>query len=241
MATLARALLRDFPHYYPLFSVKRFDYRGRVYTNHNRLLRRYSGADGLKTGYIRASGYNVVISAERHNRRLIGVVTGGKTAKARDALMARLLDRAYARIAGPGLSQVPKAKPVMVAWKDAARRLATSTRKRDTFERDTSLTRFAEAKRKPVSQGRWGIQVGAFKRYPPAHLAVTRAAEAFPKLLSQTEVAILSAEHDAGTLYRARLTDMSEHRARTACRLLALRNFDCSLVPPGSELPLASN
>ncbi len=96
MARLASALLRDFPHYYPVFSVQSYPYRGRSLENHNRMLLTYAGADGLKTGYTNASGFNLVMSAVRDNRRLIGVVMGGNTAYQRDKLMADLMDRGFA-------------------------------------------------------------------------------------------------------------------------------------------------
>ena len=88
MARLAYALMRDFPHYYPVFSVQSYPYRGRTLENHNRMLGSYEGADGLKTGYTNASGFNLVMSAMRDNRRLIGVVMGGDSAGQRDRLMA---------------------------------------------------------------------------------------------------------------------------------------------------------
>jgi D-alanyl-D-alanine carboxypeptidase len=96
MAKLAHALLRDFPHYYPVFSVQSYAYRGRPLENHNRMLATYPGADGLKTGYTTASGFNLVMSAVRDNRRLIGVVMGGNSAFQRDRLMAELMDRSFA-------------------------------------------------------------------------------------------------------------------------------------------------
>src|SRR5476649_891439 len=96
MAKLAHALLRDFPHYYPVFSVQSYVYRGRPLENHNRMLATYPGADGLKTGYTAASGFNLVMSAMRDNRRLIGVVMGGDSAFRRDRLMAELMDRSFA-------------------------------------------------------------------------------------------------------------------------------------------------
>ena len=95
MARLANALLRDFPHYYPVFSVLSYNYRGRTLANHNRMLATYAGADGLKTGYTNASGFNLVMSAMRDNRRLIGVVMGGNSAFQRDRLMAELMDRGF--------------------------------------------------------------------------------------------------------------------------------------------------
>ena len=96
LARLASALLRDFPHYYALFAVQSYMYRGRSLENHNRMLLTYPGADGFKTGYTAASGFNLVMSATHDNRRLIGVVMGGDTAYQRDRQMADLMDRSFA-------------------------------------------------------------------------------------------------------------------------------------------------
>ncbi len=95
MATLGLALLRDFPQYYRYFSRQSFTYHGVTYAGHNRLLGRFKGADGIKTGYIRASGFNLVSSAKRGNRRLIGVVMGGPTASIRDQQMVQVLERGF--------------------------------------------------------------------------------------------------------------------------------------------------
>ncbi|MBL6613404.1 MAG: D-alanyl-D-alanine carboxypeptidase [Reyranella sp.] len=104
LARLAFALMRDFPHYYPVFSVQSWPYRGRILENHNRMLASYEGADGLKTGYTNASGFNLVMSAVRDNRRLIGVVMGGDSAGQRDRLMAMLMDQGFASAAAMRLS-----------------------------------------------------------------------------------------------------------------------------------------
>ena len=104
MARLAFALMRDFPHYYPVFSVQSWPYRGRSLENHNRMLGSYEGADGLKTGYTNASGFNLVMSAMRDNRRLIGVVMGGDSAGQRDRMMAMLMDQGFATAATMRLS-----------------------------------------------------------------------------------------------------------------------------------------
>lgn len=96
LSRLANALLRDYPHYYAIFSTQSYAYRGRTLENHNRMLGSYDGADGLKTGYTNASGFNLVMSAVRDNRRLIGVVMGGDSAGQRDRQMAALMDRGFA-------------------------------------------------------------------------------------------------------------------------------------------------
>ncbi|MBM4202513.1 MAG: D-alanyl-D-alanine carboxypeptidase, partial [Gammaproteobacteria bacterium] len=91
MWRLGKALIKDFPQYYRYFSTRYFDFRGRSYDNHNHLMERYYGLDGIKTGFINSSGFNLVASARRDGHRLIGVVFGGPSARKRDDHMAELL------------------------------------------------------------------------------------------------------------------------------------------------------
>jgi D-alanyl-D-alanine carboxypeptidase len=109
MAILARALITRFPDFYPYFATERFVYGGRTYTTHNRVVMNYAGADGLKTGYIRASGYNVATSAVRNGRRIIAVVMGGRSAYKRDAQMMAMLDQGFALAAKQPKTQVASA------------------------------------------------------------------------------------------------------------------------------------
>ena len=95
MALLGAALLHHYPHFYRYFSTDSFTYAGIYHHNHNHLMDRYDGMDGIKTGYIRASGFNLVASAKHGNTRLIGVVFGGRSAVARDNHMAQLLDQSF--------------------------------------------------------------------------------------------------------------------------------------------------
>lgn len=95
MSVLALALLHHYPHYYHYFSVKEFSYGGRPIANHNRLLGVCEGVDGIKTGYTRASGFNLVASAQRGDRRLIGVVLGAPSSQVRNAMMTDLFEQAY--------------------------------------------------------------------------------------------------------------------------------------------------
>ncbi|MDA0332414.1 MAG: D-alanyl-D-alanine carboxypeptidase, partial [Proteobacteria bacterium] len=81
MARLAIAMRRDFPQYFKYFSTKSFNWNGRKFGNHNKLLSQFDGTDGIKTGYINASGFNLVATVTRNNVRLIGVVFGGKTSR----------------------------------------------------------------------------------------------------------------------------------------------------------------
>lgn len=90
-ATLGRAIQDRFPTYYRYFSTSVFNYRGQAIRNHNRLLGNVEGVDGIKTGYTRASGFNLVTSMRRGNRHLVGVVLGGRSGGSRDAIMRNLL------------------------------------------------------------------------------------------------------------------------------------------------------
>ena len=99
MATLGLRLMRDFPQYYPYFRTQSFVYNGRTIKGHNRLLGRYEGTDGIKTGYINASGFNLVTSARRGNKRLVGVVLGGRSGASRDTYMKRMLSQYFSRAA----------------------------------------------------------------------------------------------------------------------------------------------
>ncbi len=90
-ATLGRAIQERFPRYYRYFATSSFNFRGRNIRNHNHLLGSVDGVDGIKTGYTRASGFNLVTNLRRGNRHLVGVVMGGRSSGSRDATMRNLL------------------------------------------------------------------------------------------------------------------------------------------------------
>jgi D-alanyl-D-alanine carboxypeptidase len=90
-ATLGRAIQDRFPHYYHYFSTTAFNYHGEIIRNHNHLLGSVDGVDGIKTGYTRSSGFNLLTNLRRGNRHLVGVVMGGRSHSSRDAIMRNLL------------------------------------------------------------------------------------------------------------------------------------------------------
>lgn len=93
MVTMSRAIMTNHPRYYRYFSTRSFRYKGRAYRNHNRLLGSVKGVDGIKTGYTRASGFNLTSSVKRKNRHLVAVVMGGRSGRSRDQHMASLLSQ----------------------------------------------------------------------------------------------------------------------------------------------------
>jgi len=93
MAKLGLALREHFPRRYSYFKTRRFKFGKRRYGNHNKLLGRVRGVDGIKTGYTRASGFNLVSSVSSKNRRIVAVVMGGRSGRSRNAQMRKLIKR----------------------------------------------------------------------------------------------------------------------------------------------------
>ncbi len=232
MAILARRLIKDFPRQYRYFSRERYQFRGKEYKNHNNLLRTYPGTDGIKTGYIRASGFNLAASVSRGGRRLIGVVFGGKSAKSRDKHMARLLDREFQKL-GPAMV---KRKPALAPLKSRKAR-STKVPPKKISQRPTPavkpLYREAHAlgllQRKPKE---WSIQVGAYRNIEPARIALRKAIGQVPKLTSTTRVSIAPFSVGDTLMYRARLIGLTDSAARTACKRLERRKIPCAAIPP---------
>nr|WP_243694353.1 D-alanyl-D-alanine carboxypeptidase family protein [Shimia isoporae] len=132
MTTMGRHMLYDYPDYYNLFS-RRSTHAGikAVNNTNRRLLDAYRGADGIKTGYTSAAGFNLVASAERGSKRVIATVFGGRSTATRNAKVAELLDLGFARSA----SHVALRKPAMPAYTGSSKgagktiRVATAVKK----------------------------------------------------------------------------------------------------------------
>ncbi len=211
MATLALALLRDFPKNYRLFGTSTFKYHERTYRNHNKLLTSYDGTDGIKTGYIRASGFNLVASVKRNNRRLIGVVFGGSSAHMRNRHMVRLLDKGYRILAEEGV--------VMGSTGETGK--ATST---------ASGASVAAAGNGGNTAGKfgWAIQVGAFKNADHAHRAAEDASKIVPKIMTNGFVTVVPLKKKSGRLlYRSRIHGITKGQAYRACKVLEKRKINC--------------
>jgi len=252
MARLAFALLRDFPHYYPIFSVQSYPYRGRVLENHNRMLGSYEGADGLKTGYTNASGFNLVMSAMRDNRRLIGVVMGGNSAGQRDRLMALLLDQGFASAQTMRLSSWTSIRKPASARYTAANfdpglvlpestpRLAAAKLEVPPAPPPAANQRVAGPAVPPPAEnnvaptsglaiGSWVIQVGSFNDSQAAQLALERASSALGDMQSAA-AAVDEIQMANRTFHRARLVNLSQAQAIDGCKRLEKRKVYCSAL-----------
>lgn len=226
MAILGKVMLDRFPNQYEHFSDLTFAYGKRTYRNHNKLLKTYEGMDGIKTGYIRASGFNLVASAERDGVRLIGVVFGGKTGKSRDTHMASLLNRAWGRArSNSTYAALPVAKPAIPGQAPV-----------------TATPRLALAPVTATANGgalEWGVQVGAFKGYSRAHLAAGQAAQTLRGLPATATIEILPLDDKGTTLFRARIVGMQQDIARNVCRQLRSSGSACAMVTPNGNIQLA--
>lgn len=249
MAMLGMALRRDFPQYYPFFKTESFSYNGKTYGTHNRVMTRYDGVDGIKTGYIRASGFNLVTSAKKDGHTLVGVVLGGNTWRARDDKMIALLDQNFTRLAmketprSAQTIQVAKAEPddmspipqfVDEASAEGQGDLNMETTANSAFaaisaDPKSPLTLTAPASEKaktPARQNSWGIQVGAYSRKSDAVNAATRAMKTASRSLASSKIAI--ADRSKGNaFYRARLVNISQDEAENACKTLSSKKMKC--------------
>ncbi|WP_289079018.1 D-alanyl-D-alanine carboxypeptidase family protein [uncultured Thalassospira sp.] len=237
MITLAVALRKNFGSYYHYFSTQKFRFGNRTYGNHNNLLASYYGTDGIKTGYINASGFNLVASVNRNGKRLIGVVFGGRTARTRDDQMKKLLDRAYVELTKEGEIRVPRPRispEDKILPADAQLLMAKRETLREVEEPGRIDTQTVVTRLKPETNSGWAIQVGAFSDQRRAQEAVLAAARTAPDVLRLTRAAVEQQASGTGVVYRARLLGFDgENEARAACAALRRENLACIPVNSG--------
>jgi D-alanyl-D-alanine carboxypeptidase len=244
LVKMARALYRDFPHEYGYFATEEFTYNGVTHVNHNHLMQAFEGMDGIKTGYIRASGFNLAASAVRDNRRLIGVVMGGLTAHARDTEMARLLNDGFA-----GRGSVPA---IMTAERED-----DADSERPAPETITHRTARAIAALSPVGRAeaatpahtrrvrteapeRWSIQVGAFSQEGAAEKAAGTAMTRLPSAKGKSVQVLAPGHTDKERYFRARIVNFSQRDAERACHALRKKHMDCAVVAPSASQQAAA-
>jgi len=212
MATLAHAMLKHFPHRYHYFSEARFRYDGKVYKTHNKLLTNYEGTDGIKTGYIRASGFNLVASVKRGDKRLIGVVFGAKNSKTRNRHMVKLLEKGWSKVAPQLASNQPK---------------KTKSRKNKTVAKNGKTV--------------WGVQVGAYKTHDPAYAIAARAVGLAPSYLGEGDITVKPLHKKSGSvLYRGRVMGITKNQAYRACRFLKKKKMGCMPLSAKAPIEVAS-
>lgn len=251
MARLAVALIRDFPSEYRLFSTQSFTFRGRTVRGHNNLMYRYDGMDGIKTGYTNASGFNLVSAVRDGNRRIIGVVLGGRTAKSRDNKMAALLDQHLGRTSSPKVAtmvaaakssnttEVPTLPGVSLSYADEIKRadkaesaIMAATATAVPQDRPAAVTEVASAER---PTGKWQIQISTTPSAEGARRILTEAQSAGGAALTGASPYTDVKGTGSATRYRARFGGFATREAAaSACEVLKKHSYECLLLPDRS-------
>jgi D-alanyl-D-alanine carboxypeptidase len=262
-AQLALALFHDFPREYRYFSTREFVFQGRLIVGHDHLLDWYPGADGIKTGYIRASGFNLATSAVHDGHRLIGVVLGGISGGSRDREMGALLDQGFAslglapatmvaRRAMPGPAPSPEmtspAPGDVVAAVDAppspappahakpgifSKAAARLAAHLSPVGKAEAATLPNEAMHPGIAAERWGIQLGAFHA-PAAAAKAARDAANLSLAKGKPMLIVEPGKAAKDRVYRARLLNFTPREAQSACIQLHKKKIECSVISPPS-------
>jgi len=243
MLTLALRLQRDFPEHYKNFSRRTFTWGGRTYRNYNRLLGRFKGVDGIKTGYTRASGFNLVSSVKRNGRHVVAAVFGGRSGRTRNALMTRVLVAALKkaspapkrptrpllvarpRVIGRG-RQVANAAaaPAIVAPRPRAAVPASIT---ELIHRTHSERTRRKAERQALRTGGAHIQVGAYRTVEEAQRQAAQVRARAQDLLAAHAAIAQPVTVGNRRLYRARFAGFDRASARATCAQLKSTGVDC--------------
>jgi D-alanyl-D-alanine carboxypeptidase len=242
IARLALALIQRFPREYRYFSVKAFDFHGETVVGHDHMLDWYPGADGIKTGFINASGYNLATSAVQNGHRLIGVILGGRTVRSRDQEMGAMLDKGFAEITGTAPAPLvattvaPPAAPAPAAPQPAADEVQPARTRGDAVGKLAAAAMrgpapAAEDDPAASPRGRWGIQVGVFHEEAAAQRAIEHAAK-FRLIEGKPRQILPPAKNAHSAVYRARLLHFTPKEARAACVALHRRGIACEIVRP---------
>ena len=255
MAILSAHLIHDYPDYYTVFATQYFTFKGRKYKNHNKLLLNYKGTDGIKTGYTRASGYNLAASVHRGDKHLIAVVLGGKTGSQRDSAMRALLDKNFATASStkPTAAQLvaslvtpaplPTMKKPTPALASATPSPAVPTPVSANAEGDisepalplrTSLTSTDQSPKPSARQvrydGAYHVQVGAFMSEDEAENRLGMVQQRAMALLDGHLPFTASFMKDDKEWYRARFAGFSKADAQAACAALKKMSLDCVVM-----------
>ena len=226
MAVLAKALLETYPQYYHFFSTTSFTYDGQTFGTINGILSRYAGADGIKTGFTCGSGYNLVASATRDGRRLIGVLLGSHTNFERHSEMGRLLDVGFATdlqkmqsrtmLADLGVSDdgTDAPPPSQLSASECAYGVSASS---------------TEA---GLIGGGWALIFGASSSKAQAQKMLSQARRQLKPVLAGGRAVILPKQWEGTRRYSALLAGLNKDQASKACKHLWSVGAYCLALSP---------
>ena len=194
---LSYALITNFPDEYKLFSQTSFKWKDKVYKTHNKLMLKYDGADGIKTGYIKASGFQLAFSAIRKNKRVNGVYFGGDTGKQRNDRLKFYMDSAFKKL-----------------------NIKNQIIKKVENTKDTK-------KQISDNKNKYSIVVGTFKYRKNAEKQIKIIKSKYPKSTNNKKPEIVFIEVSGKKLYESRFTNFNKKDAYQACKRMAKYGRDC--------------
>ena len=241
MSILAMAVYHHFPQYYKRFSQQSFKYKGQTITGHNHLLSSFKGADGMKTGYTAASGYNIVTSARRDNKRVIAVTMGHKYLKDRDAKAALMMDKGLKALKKSdkvdvasltrsinGISDLPA--PTSLAAKSENRPIKVAEVVRNTAAQKTPLGDY---------DGFYAVQVGAFSDYNRARNHAAAIKNELSAKYAELDIKVEKTEGRKTPMYRSKVIGLSKTTAQKICQSMQRQNKSCLVVADNKSINLA--
>ncbi len=249
MAILTMALIEHYPQYYDLFATPSFEYAGKTYASHNIVLQQYEGAEGLKTGFVSAVGYNIISTAQKDGTRLVSIVIGEDSQLRRDLRAMRLLDKGFNQVAiqrraeqsgrlQAGFNPLNRKAfiarpahqtyvPVLEAgWRLSQKRLA----KQVPIPPKKRVVEAPQVLDCSIAQGdTWAIQVGAFAGQEKARQTAERAIQ---KLGAADKT--IHTPQATNRFYRSRIAGFQDkNEAFKACEQLQnAKGWQCFLVSP---------
>ena len=248
MAILAMAVYHHFPQYYKWFSAKSFQYKGRTIGGHNYILKTFAGADGMKTGYTAASGYNIITSAKRSGKRVIAVTMGHNSVGERDKKVSKMMDRGLVHmqkgdvdvatltneINGKG---VIKAKTARVAAAQKKTPAKTQNVRLAKAQNKTAVkaTQIASA----VSNGRYAVQVGSFSDYQRARNYALTVKNKLAKKYAVHDIKVEKVQAASKTVYRSKVIGLARNDANTICRNMKRSNQACLVTADSGAMKMA--
>lgn len=218
MARLAQLLLQKYPHFERVWQSQSFEWQGETLRSHNRVLRRLPGALGMKTGYIRASGYNIATAVQRDGKRVIVVIIGGSSATTRDRHAISLAERSLPR-AGHFNADRPARDKLAIAAKWLEKPI-------DELAAPTQGLNLAGLPKD------WQIQVGAYSASIHARSQLQRVRRVLGPQLSGAQAHTEPAERNGRQIYRARFANLSENQAYSLCEKLRDVSPGCLPISP---------
>lgn len=224
MALLALALLRDFPQHYHYFATRSFSYKGINYNSINGILGSYPGADGLKTGFTCGSGFNLVASAKRDNRRLVGVVLGAASGGERTAWMTRLLNEGFA---GRGNDHEGT---LLAAMQPAA-----GDNVPPPFRLKPDECNLGTGIRNGGAHGRlpgWGLLFGVFHEQEEARKYIGQMQQKLKPVLKGGQPALVKRQNEDVVSWKALVVGLKTEDAIDACLYLLKNDTICLVQSP---------